>query len=419
MTLLSLITREISHRKGSFVLGSVSICVAIVCWGGAVLGVRAYDAETEALSASIEESTRQEMAELEDEIRKSMKGLGFNIFIYPEGQDMSEVYSKGYASKTMPESYVHTLAETKIVTINHLLPQLTRKIKWPERERTILLIGVRGEVPIAHRDPKKPLIDPVQPGEIVLGYELQKSLNLSPGESVQLLGQSFTISKCHNERGTVDDISIWMNLTEAQSLLNAEGRINSILALECNCASIDRLGEIRREISSILPGTQVIETESKALARAEARNLASQTAKNQLAAMQADRAEQRASRARLAAWLAPLVALGSMAWIAFLTYGNVRQRLSEIGTLRAIGVTSAGILFAFLGRAALTGIAGAILAGIVLLGISASGVVASASLTVAEWVMLVAGAPFLACIAAWLPALSAVAEDPAKLLRHD
>ena len=149
MTLPSLILQEIGHRKGNFLLGVLSVALAALCFCGTVLALRTHDVETEKLTASMEEATRQKMAKLEDEIRKSMKGLGFNIFIYPEGQDMSEVYSQGYASKTMPESYVDTLANTKIVTVNHLLPQLTRKITWPEYERTVLLIGRPGRS--AHR----------------------------------------------------------------------------------------------------------------------------------------------------------------------------------------------------------------------------------------------------------------------------
>lgn len=419
MTLFSLILQEMAHRKGNFLLGVLSVTLASACLCGTVLALRAHDLATEQLAASMEQATRQQMAQLEDEIRKSMKGLGFNIFIYPEGQDMSEVYSQGFASKTMPESYVETLANTQIVTVNHLLPQLTRKMKWPEYERTVLLIGVRGEVPIAHRDPKKPLIEPVPPGKIVLGHELHRSLKLSPGQTVNVSGRPFEIAECHGERGTVDDITIWMNLAEAQELLDARGRINAILALECNCASLDRLGEIRREIAAILPGTQVIETESKALARAEARNLAAQTAKSQLAAMQADRAAQRAGREQLTTWLAPLAALGSMAWIAFLTFTNVRQRLTEIGTLRAIGVTSGRILGAFLGRAALTGIFGAAIALLVLLLASGTGILSGAELHLQEWLTVLIGAPVLACMAAWLPALHAAAMDPAGVLRHD
>jgi hypothetical protein len=220
----------------------------------------------------MEEDFTREMKAYEDGVRKTMKGLGFNVFIFPEGQELDEVYAEGFASKTMPESYANTLAESKIVTINHLLPSLTRKLKWPERERTVILIGIRGEVPIAHRDPKKPLIDPVQRGRVVLGHELHRSLGLHEGNATVFMEREFIIEKCHSERGNKDDVTIWMHLEECQELLGEKGRINAIKALECNCASIDRLGEIRREIAAILPGTKVIETESKALARAEARN---------------------------------------------------------------------------------------------------------------------------------------------------
>ena len=85
-----------------------------------------------------------------------------------------------------------------------------------------------------------------------------------------------------------------MNLAECQELLDQKGRINAILALECNCASIDRLGsEIRAEISKILPGTKIIEKGSRALARAEARVKAKSTADREKATIQASRLDQR------------------------------------------------------------------------------------------------------------------------------
>ena len=141
--------------------------------------------------------------------------------------------------------------------------------------------------------------------------------------------------------------------------------------------------------------------------------------RTQLAALQADRAALRASREQLTAWLAPLVALGSMAWIAYLTFTNVRHRLTEIGTLRAIGVTSGKILGAFLGRALLTGIVGVAVALALLWIGRASGLFFDAALQPAEWLAIVIGAPALACVAAWLPALNAAAMDPARVLRHD
>ncbi|SVC27748.1 uncharacterized protein METZ01_LOCUS280602, partial [marine metagenome] len=149
------------HRKLSFGLAVATIATSVAGLVAVVALLGAHDLRTSKMltrmneeSSAMEAKFAKEMKAYEDDVRKTMKGLGFNIFIFPEGQELSEVYAEGFASKTMPESYAGTLAESKIVTVNHLLPSLTRKLKWPERERTVILIGIRGEVPIAHRDPK-------------------------------------------------------------------------------------------------------------------------------------------------------------------------------------------------------------------------------------------------------------------------
>ena len=399
------ILREIAHRKLNFLLSVVGAAAAVVVVLGMIAALRAHDRQTDA-----------EMAQLEDQIRKSMKGLGFNIYIFPKGQDMSEVYAEGYASKTMPGDYVTRLAESSIVTVNHLLPSLTQKLKWPEQnDRTVILIGVRGEVPIAHKDPKKPLIDPVERGKLVLGYELHQGTGLEAGDTVTFLGDEYTIDKTYPERGSKDDITIWMNLAQAQEILDKPGEINAIQALECNCATVDRLGEIRAELMQILPDTQIIETQSTALARAEARNEA-----------KARRDAQRAEREKLAGILLPSAALFAMIWIGMLTFINVRERVTEIGILRAIGVKGRTILGAFLGRAGLSGVLGALL-GIILIVMGMTifserwlgGIGWSELLQPVEFAWPFLLAPALAMMAAWLPALAASQRDPADVLRHD
>jgi hypothetical protein len=84
------------------------------------------------------------------------------------------------------------------------------------------------------------------------------------------MGKSFTVQNCYTERGTKDDITAWISLKDAQTLLKKEGLINAILGLKCLCTD-DILPTIRKEVAAILPGTQVIEQGSKAIARAEAR----------------------------------------------------------------------------------------------------------------------------------------------------
>jgi len=444
MSVLHLILREIAHRRLNFVLGVICVAMTVFVAFGAWGMLRGHDVEasgilnqhqakTEQILAEMDAKTNENMKKLEDAIRKSMKGLGFNIFIYPEGQEMAEVYSQGFASKTMPEEYVMKLANSEIVTVNHLLPRLTRKIKWPEEERTVVLIGVRGEVPIAFKDPKKPLIDPVSEGELVLGYELHNSLDLEVGSRTTLMGQEFVVSKCHPERGTVDDITIWMNLKECQLLLDQPGQINAILALECNCETIDRLGEVRAEISSILPGTQIIEKGSRALARAEARVQAKKTAIKQreetLKSRTAQLANEKArldnlrnSRESLMSVLVPFLVGLCLVVVGVLSFANVRDRQSEIGIFRAMGISDQHVLSVFLGRAWLLGCGGVVLGLLVLFLYEGKlpgdlGLIGMLGKKVLVYALL--GVPVLACGAAWLPSLSAARKDPAEVLRHD
>lgn len=418
--------REIIHRKMNFFLTLAGVALAVSCVLATLAAMRCYDLNSDRLIAKMEEDTRREMKKLEDDIRKTMKGLGFNIYIFPKDQDMGEVYDQGYASKTMPEEYATILANSKIVTVNHLLPSLTQKLEWPEKKRTVILIGVRGEVPLAHRDPKSPLIDPVKEGELVLGYELHRSLGLKEGDELVFKGKKFKLSKAHPERGSKDDITMWMNLSECQEILEKKGRINAIQALECNCATLDRLGEIRAELMQILPDTQITETGSTALARAESRNKAKATAQKQIAAAKSHRQQASAEREKFAGILLPIVLLFAMVWTAMLSLMNVRERVMEIGVLRAIGVGFKIILAAFLSRAVLAGLLGAIagVLGFVIVYPLVKErffyeVSMMEAISVSEWILALFVAPILAALSAWLPSLVAAQKDPADVLRHD
>jgi len=447
MNVWRLVVREISHRRLNFTLGLVSVAVAVGCLVGALTLLRADEirtaeildrqrTENEQQIAKRQTDVEQAGAELQDAMRKITKGLGFNILILPEQQDLHELHVEGTLSSTMPEEYVDRLANSRIVTVNHLLPMVMQKIRWEERERSIILVGTRGEVPLAHRDPKKPLLDQVPAGSIVLGYQIHQQLGLAKDDTVELLGREFRVVDTYDERGTSDDGTVWINLAEAQELLGKQNLVNAILALECNCAAQDRVGEIRTEIAGILPGTQVVERGPPALARAEARNRAKQTAVGALEQEQAAAAEtlerleseQAAIRGQhegFASILVPIVIVGCAVWIGFLTFGNVRQRNSEIAILRAIGVRSPQILLIFLGKALILGLAGGAVGYAAGFAIGAGWGLSAESSRLQElftpqllWLALVA-APLLAAVASWIPAMLAAGQDPALVLQEE
>jgi hypothetical protein len=416
-----LILREIGYRKGSFLLGVLSVAAAVACAVGSILSLRQHDAQTERIIAAKEAETRARMAVLQDDYRKITKGLGFNVLILPKAQDLNELLAEDRGSTSMPEVYVDRLARSGVVTVQHLLPTLQQKLRWPETERTILLAGVRGEVPIARASLKDPIQDAVPAGTMVVGWELHRTLHLAVGQKVKLLGRAFTVGKLQPERGTKDDITIWINLAEAQQLLGAPGRISGILALECVCAA-DSLDKVRGEIAGLLPDTQVLEFQSQTLARAEARQRAAAEASEAIAREQAGRARLRRQREALATVLVPTVVLGSTLWIAFLALGNVRERRPEIGLLRALGLPGGKLVGLFLGRAVLIGLAGAILGyGVGVLVATRWFQRPTGPVRWDPWLLLAAVvlAPLFSVVAGWIPALLAAQQDPAEVLSEE
>ena len=448
MTVWRLAVREILHRKLSFLMGVISVTTAVACLVGAQTLLRAdrvitghlleqKQTEVEQSIAAKEEVVRQAGADLEDAMRKHMLGLGFNILILPKEQSRSELLLNGMTA-TMPESYVDKLGQSNIVTVNHLLPSVTRRVLWSEQNREVILIGTRGEVPIQHGASKKPLLEEVAEGKMVVGYEIQKELELKVGDTVTFQKQEFTISAVHPERGSTDDVTVWINLRQAQELLGMQNLINAILALECDCAG-DRISAVRAEIEAILPGTQVIEKYSQALARAEARSKAKKAAESALEQEKnsgqetllrekqgRDQLEQQ--HAGFAAVLVPLILAGSAVTIFLLALANARQRTEEIGILRAIGLKSRQIIFVFLSKAIVIGGAGAILGvgtgvwvGLLLGGLSGSGLAWQQLFATGDLLLTIIASPVLAIaltgIASWVPAILAAQQDPAVVLQ--
>ena len=429
MTIWRLVFSEILHRRMNFVLGVLSVMIASASFIGSVTLLNIHDLRTNQILQDKQEELARRMAELTDDTRKAMLKLGFNVVILPKDQNLADWYSDDYASKYMPEDYVHRLADSGIVTVRHFLPSLQQKIEWPERMRKIILVGTRGEVPNLHKSLIKPMVQPVPRGTISLGYELHRSMNIKVGDKVDLMGHQFTVHACHTERGNKDDITAWIYLAEAQDLLDKKGLINAILALECMCAGQDALPQIRKEIAAILPGTQVIERGSRALARAEARNKVEKEAQVAIEKEKLGRQNLRNVRERLASILTPVIVTACAIWIALLGFTNVRARREEIGILRTLGVSAKGILAMFLSKHIIVGVLGGALgfcAGVlaaVYFGSALEGTqigIFDMNLSLAGLLVLsVGGAAVLAMLAGWIPTLTATRQDPADVLRQE
>jgi ABC-type lipoprotein release transport system permease subunit len=430
MHLTTLIWQELRHRWANSALTLLGALLAIGCLSAALVALHEHRLATAALVAAKEDETRTRLTALADDMRKITVRMGFNILILPKDQNLGDFYAEDFASRTMPEEYATRLAGSGVVTINHILPSLQQKVRWQEQERIVLAIGVRGELPITGGESKegkakKPLLPAIPAGKVMLGHDLHRALGVKPGDVIRFQGHSLTVSECRPQKGTKDDISLWLNLAETQKLLNLPGRINTILALECNCAAPDRLAEVRSEVARILPDTQVIEFESQALARAEARNRAEAEGVAAIAAERDQRTKLEQEKERLVGLVVPLALLVCGTIIGLLSWQNVRERRLEIAILRTLGLGTGRIMALVLCRAVLIALAGSLLGflgGLQAMTWWAPSPTMSAAVQshlTAGWLLLAAASgPALALAAAWLPALVAAQQDPATILRE-
>jgi hypothetical protein len=444
MTVGRLIAREIGYRRLNFALAALAVLVAVALATAILTLVKGYRLRAEAL-AEVQAARAGEVGfRLTDDARRLMLELGYNVLILDEQEDRAEFLSTHQPTRLMDEAVVERLAQSRKLVVKHLLPTLQQRLRWPEKDLPIVLVGTRGEVPLSHFDPKKPMIAAVPEGGLVAGSLVAERAGLAVGRTVTLLGQEFRVSLLHERRGNDDDITVWVPLADAQRLLDRPGKIHAILALGCLCVEqspdkryhvreLHSAEELERLIREVVPTVQVIVLERAAAIRRATRAAAGQRAREFLDVEEAGRASRRAEREALAAWVIPLAVLGGVVWVGLMALGNVRARRPEIGILRALGVGARKMAAIILGRAVLVGLVGAILGYAVGFALAVAwdareaghGALAAgpAGLAALFGPGLLAGvlvlAPVLSAAASLVPALLAAQQDPAVILREE
>jgi len=424
-----MLAKEILHRKMNFGLAVLAVVIAVGSFLAALSVLEIHDLHTSELLAHKQAQTQAKMTKLNNEMRKAALKLGFNLLILPKDMNLRDWHTDDYASKYMPEKYVTRLADSGIVTVRHFLPSLQQKIEWPEIKRTIILVGTRGEVPNLHKDPRKPMVQSVPAGTIVLGYELHQILGLKVGDIVRLMGRKFTLHRCHKQRGSKDDITAWISLHEAQELFDKKGLINAILALKCLCMGSEKIATLREKIGHILPNTQSTEVGSRVVARAEARLKLKKEAKEIVRKEKEHRLHLRSERERFATIIIPLIIVACVIWIGYMGFVNVKDREIEIGILRTLGYRSGQMLTLFLSKSLIIGLSGGLLGcaagylsgyclGMALEG-NLTGLINTEVFHPVWFVVGLTAAPILTIVAGWIPALFAAQQDPADILRKE
>lgn len=382
MVMLSLVLRELWHRKLNFLLGALAVSTAVAV-------VVAYVTTAEAAQRETVRVTRD---------------LGFNLRIIPRDTDMDRFWADGFSDRTMPEDCVRRLAAYTNVffAFNHLVPLLQRR--FPVDGRDVLLTGL-GSTIVASAQAGRPMGFEIKPGTAHLGFEVARRLGRKQGDTVTLGGKAFAVARALVESGTDDDIRVYVALADAQRLLGEEGRLNEIKAIDCLCLTADKdpLSILRAELEKALPEAKVLQMRVMADARARARRMTEE----------------------YAAFVTPFLIGACGLWVAALAVLNVRERRSEIGILRSLGFGSIRIASLFLGKAVVLGVLGALAGyavgtaaalrvGPAIFQVTAKSIAARPDLLGLALVL----APVFAAVAMFIPTVLAVTQDPAETLRE-
>jgi ABC-type lipoprotein release transport system permease subunit len=345
MNTWKLFLNEIKYRSFSSMLAALAVAIAVFSITAAHHFLADFDRETQQEVYKLQQRSQERMDKLENEARVFAKSLGFNIFIYNSRQNLDDFYINNTNTFYLTTEDAHLLAATKPPLLNHLLPFLRHKIYLPSINGNVIIAGIEGEIFIKQKF-QKPMEVRIEPGQVQLGNTIAQKLNLKAGNIINIGGKEYNVTLCRKKLGTEDDIVIFMNLADAQQLLNLSDKISGILALSCNCAA-GNSKLIRDSVRRTIPAADVVEFAIRAKARQRARKAISKAADAEIADITEARMRLREQLKNFSFTFSGLMVVTSTLLLIFLYARNVKERRHEIAILRTLGVRTAKIFLLF------------------------------------------------------------------------
>ena len=161
MSIVRMVFKEIWHRKVNFLLAVLAVATAAAFFVAFLTAGRASERET----------------------ARVMLSMGYNLHVIARDASVDGFLITGIADKTMPQTYLDTLAAQQSISYNHLLATLDGRMNW--RGMDILLTGVSPEVcPPGQK--KQPMTFQIVPGTAYVGHRVAQTLGIQKGDVIAL-----------------------------------------------------------------------------------------------------------------------------------------------------------------------------------------------------------------------------------------
>jgi putative ABC transport system permease protein len=187
-------------------------------------------------------------------------------------------------------------------------------------------------------------------GVVLLSENNSAYFNARVGDTIQILDQDFTVIGIHGTSSVSDQLTLYMNLSDAQSVTNNTGYITSLRVFAQNSDVVTQVANSISSLHSELTVTTGQERLTQLQTLQTTYNTALDSAQASIGQTQTTAMEE----------IVVVVAATSLIVLFVMLY-TVRERTKEIGTLKAIGFSNSTVMGQFL----LEGILLSVIAGIV------------------------------------------------------
>lgn len=183
---------------------------------------------------------------------------------------------------------------------------------------------------------QRKVIDSLGENDCLVGSDIAVRLGVGEGDPLLIRERELRVARVLEETGTVDDGRIFVHLSAAQEMLDAEEQISAIEVMGCcNAISDGLLSDLR----NILPDTRI-------------------TTVTQIVSTQI---ETNALMRRISLTFLVIVLFVGAVSIGNFMWANVNERRREIGILLMIGAPRRNVYGMLLGKALLLGVLGGLL----------------------------------------------------------
>ena len=313
----TLVLKNLQRRKARTILNSIGLILAI----------------------SVIVATFTISDSMEQQIGEEVEKYGPNIVVTPETQSITVPFGNVMVGKS-------TLKQTELEKLTTIPNAKNIRIVSPKlfaqaesENQTLLVVGLNVEAEqylkvwwdINGGMPQE------TSNEALLGSEIIKTLGLSIGQILELDGVDFRVSGYLDETGSMDDYTVFIPLTSAQTLTGQQDEVSLVdIGALCTDCPVE---EISQQIMTAIPGIRA----SPVLQAVETRMQAVEQA------------------ARFSLMLASVVLVAGCVGVMNTMVSSVHQRKREIGVFMSLGADDVFVYKIFIFEALILGLVGGLL----------------------------------------------------------